>query len=170
VLSLGDYETLIIAIWGAVLGTLSFVWQVISYVIERRPKIEVSISFGTMDILSALQDVIVLEAVNRGSVKVSFSSLPTFLLSNGTVKEEQQLITRSLFGANFPYDLEPRKNVPLYILMSKLVESLKAKGFSGRIKLTGLFVDALGNRYKSEPLDLDIDYWSEKLKIKESQS
>lgn len=147
--------TLIIAIYGAVLAS----WQQIRHYVEKKPRIHVRVSPGVMKIYSALEKIVALEAQNRGSIGVTFSSPPAFLLPKRNDSLQRKIIIRDPLDASFPCDLLPRKKVTVSMRACKLVQSLKEEGYSGTVSLTGLFVDDLDNSYTSKPFDFNIDFW-----------
>jgi hypothetical protein len=147
---------LIIAIYGAIFSTITYVRQERAKKEEKKPRIRVKIGFGVAIIWTKPQKAITLEAQNWGSTKVTFRSIPQLLLPDET---KLVGIMGVWIGDTVPRTLEPGDSLTMSILISKLVEALKKEGYSEKITMIGEFTDALDNEYKSNPLDFDIDVW-----------
>jgi len=105
---------------------------------------------------SRVEKGILLGAMNVGSKAVTLSSVPSLLLPS----EKQFVIFNSIIPVNFPYELLPGKSCQVFIEIREFVQTLKELGYSGKIKIVGQFGDAIGNSYKSEPFDFNIDFWA----------
>jgi len=155
-LDLATLIVLIIALYGAIFSTITYVRQERAKKEEKKPRIRVKIGIGLAVVFTKPQKAITLEAQNLGSTKVTFRSIPQLLLP-----DETRLvgIMGVWMGGPLPHTLEPGDSLTMSVFISKLVEALVKEGYSGKITMIGEFTDALDNEYRSNPLDFDIDVW-----------
>ncbi len=56
----------------------------------------------------------------------------------------------------FPYELVPEKTCSQWIPVSMLKDTLRHDGMRGRVRLVAVYNDAIGRRYASRPLVIDL--------------
>lgn len=108
-----DLITIAIAIYGAVLGTLSLILSIVLAVIEfnrRRPKVKVTAMYGQLinDDGKTSEPLIIIDAVNVGNGSIVLTAVG-WLLAGGN---KQQIIKP--FMLNLPMKLEERRKCITY--------------------------------------------------------
>jgi hypothetical protein len=135
-MTLAEVLTAIIAVYGAVLATLTFIVQQR----DRRPRISVSVSYGTPVYGSQLGDqMVLLTATNPGHRPVTLVGAGFFL------PDGRQLIMPSpLAVPALPCELNEGKSCQVFMSIPGIVERV-----GPRISLVGFFRDALGTTHRS---------------------
>jgi hypothetical protein len=141
----------IVAVYGAMLSTYTALlnWRDKT----RRVAVRLSLGFGVYGNQTG-PTVLLVTASNPGSRTVTLTSWALRL------PDKRQLwppMPQS--HVDFPHDLLEGKSCTVWVPAREVAEGLKGEGFSGRIKLAGLFRDAVGNVYTSKPIKFDIDGW-----------
>jgi hypothetical protein len=151
-----DYLTPVLAIYGASLSTSLLLFEVYRFRTEQKekqPRIDVTYRMGFIAQGRATSPTMIfLIAANAGARPVTLN-IPTLLLPDS---RKLHLISSGR-DVTFPHELAPGKSCEVYEDVKKLAMSLKEEGFSGTIELVCEFKDALENSYKSRPFYFSID-------------
>ncbi len=140
---------LIIAVYGAVLSTYT-AWAARQ---EKKRKIKVELSYGfSVSPPMVGPKSLFISALNMGKPTVTLTSM-------GLVLPDKRYLTPLYPKSNvsFPYALLEGKNCSVWIELKELAEQLKQEGYSGKVSLIGFYNDAIGGKYKSKPLEFDIE-------------
>lgn len=147
----------IVAVYGAVVSTYNF----LIYRRSTEVSLKVKLSYGACDYPYAVLTMphysnstphLVLDVANNGTRPVTIR-VPFFKLPNN-----RQLIIRNPYSAvNLPHELLEGRDCVMWTEVRTIANALKDEGFSGIFKLVGSVHDAVGNTYKSKPLEFDID-------------
>lgn len=141
--------TLIIAIYGAILSTITIILKLI----ERRPHIKVRIKGGyTMSGARAETDTMVMvEAINIGNKSIILNTTGFY------ANKHPFFCPITIPRIQFPYELQEGKNCIVLYEEKRLAKKLKQSNLSGTIKIWGYFTDVIGNIYKSKPLKFNTE-------------
>ncbi len=140
----------IVAVYGATLST----WKAVSDYFEKRRSITVKVSYGYETYGPGLDGLgppaVVVTAMNTGHRTVSLRAAG-IRLPDG----RDTMYLRQSGDARFPHDLEGGQSCMICIPLQAVRGGLQQAGFSGRIRLTGYFRDALDKTYKSKRFKFD---------------
>jgi hypothetical protein len=141
--------TLIIAIWGAFLSS----YQLISDYLKNKRSIKVELSYGFLsNVRSVGPNILSIQANNIGFRNVTLSSVG--LIIN---KETQMIIMDPIGNVQLPHTLGEGQSCVIYKEQLDLARQMVNNGFSGKVKLVGVYKSAIGKTYKSKPIEFDID-------------
>ncbi len=62
---------------------------------------------------------------------------------------------------SIPIELQPGENANFWTPLKEFARSLQEQGVSGKVKIQAGFSDAVGNKYRSKNLVVDINEWTE---------
>lgn len=144
-----DIVVAIIAFWGAMLSTVTFIKDLR----KEKSKIRVKTScclLGCTD--GSSQRKINVVAMNKGSVSVVLSSVH-ILMPDG--RNYVQIDSPS--SPRLPYELLPRQSYSHFFDLDNFKIVAKQRGYLGRIKITPWFSDQLDNKYWSKPCKIDVE-------------
>ena len=135
------------AIYGAALSTFTFIanWK------EKTQRIKVKLEMRFLTYGPQKSRHFILSALNTGSKTVRLNSIGIFLPNN-----LKCAIIRPQ-GVQFPYDLAEGNKCQVWEKRKNILQSLKVKGFSGKVKLVGYYSSALDVVYKSKPFIFDMN-------------
>jgi hypothetical protein len=150
---LSDTVTIIIAVYGAVLATLSFVLSLVLGIKEMQkqfPRIKVKLTSGSLidsDGKSS-ETLIIFEANNNGQFAVEITGCGWLALN----REKYQFIKPYLL--KLPYTLEPHRKIQTYFCC-RWFRDLPYKE-----KINGIFfVDEVGNQWNLEINKMQLRQW-----------
>jgi hypothetical protein len=145
--------TAIVAVYGAALGT----YNLLVRRQENKPKVKVKISMGFLTYATGQtsEAMIFLEAANAGRTTVTLSS-PFFRLPD----KQQVVFPNPQTNATFPHELLPGKSCRIWIGAREFASTLKSNGYSGKVKITGVYRDQVDSCYNSKQSQFDIDNWA----------
>ena len=149
--------TTIVAVYGAILSTISIGIHIFTQLISNRPKVKVKIYIGFVaDPLSGkTPPVLFISALNPGQKVVTLSSAGLVL------PDKNQLVLPNPYtNVTLPHELLPGKSCHIWIETKEIAKVLKANGFSGKVRLVGFYRDQIDKTYKSKPYRFDVDYWA----------
>jgi|GEM_PF-1991175 len=142
--------TAIVALYGAILATITFVnqWR------NAKPRVSVGIqqSVIIMGSGSCSEPVITVTPKNYGQKKVTLSNMG-FLLPDKKILG----VPLPLGPVRLPYELEPEANCTMWVEEKEFAKSILSQGMTGRVKIVGYVVDAVGRQYKSKSLEFNVD-------------
>jgi hypothetical protein len=147
-----ETSTLFIALYGAILSTITLIVLIYSRYIDRRIRIRVTVSFRIAG--PDLTDVIEVRASNIG-VRGTSLGTPSLKLPHNRQLFLIHPYTRS---APNPYEFSPGK--PDLVVTKKiegLTSSLKDEGCSGLVPFVAIVPGAGDKRYKSKKMLFDMD-------------
>lgn len=99
--------------------------------------------------------MIFLEAANAGRTMVTLN-VPFFRLPD----KQQIVFPNPQRNIVFPYELLPGKNCQIWVEAREFARTLLASGYSGTVKLTGLYRNQVGTSYKSKSYKFNISDWT----------
>lgn len=139
--------TLIIALYGAILSTIS----ILNSRQEHKREVKVKLSFGFLPHVSVKELMLILSALNTGTKTATLSSM-------GLALPEEKILyfTQPNSYVRFPHDLVEGKDVIVWLTTKELADDLRQEGYSGLISIKGFYRDAIGNEYKSKAVKFDI--------------
>jgi hypothetical protein len=148
---MSKYEiiTEIVAVYGALLATYTLIIQIR----EKGRRLKVKLNFGFIEKRNNLgEEMLLLSGANTGHVEITLCS-HAITLPGGT-----KIVFRQHGGEyQLPYTLVPSKSCTLWFPSQEIYQSLRDKGFSGKIKIQGVLQDQTGNCFKSNKLRLDLE-------------
>jgi hypothetical protein len=138
----------IVAVYGATLST----WKAVSDYVEKRRIIKVKVGGGyeTRGAELGLPSIVV-TAMNTGHRTVSLRGAGLRLPNGREMVHFQQS-----GDVRFPHELQAGQSCMICIPVEGVRDSLRRVGFSGKIRLTGFFRDALDKTYTSENFEFDV--------------
>lgn len=140
--------TAAVAIYGALLSTYN------AYIARKqsRTQIRVTVSYGFLTSGPNLSDdMLILSASNAGRHAVSLTSVG-FVLPT-----KQQLVITSEGSSQLPHHLTEGTSITHWIPVREVARILRDRRFSGTVKITAFYNDAVGARHYSKPLSFDVD-------------
>jgi hypothetical protein len=141
--------TAVVALYGAALSTLNYLASRREK--SRRVKVELSLGFlAHGPTLSPTMLFIV--ASNIGTLPVTLSS-SGIRLPNG----RQAICPLPNTDVRFPHELQGGKDCRIWIDAREFADTLRREGLSGKVRLTGFYLDQTGVRHKSKPFKFDAD-------------
>lgn len=144
--------TALVALYGAVLSTYTFI-------VNRRDKqrqIRVRLSNGLLTYAAETSPAMLfLEAMNPGNRTVVLNSAGIELPGGKTA-----VFPNSESDVSYPHPLEEGQKCTVWTPMKEFAQTLQSNGFSGKISLTAFFRDQVGNKYRSNALNFDIEEWA----------
>jgi hypothetical protein len=148
--------TAIVAAYGAILATLTFIYQ---WRLSR-PRVEVDIQESLVfpflgnptNVGEPFGPVVSVSPRNMGQKKVVLHSWGFTINRN----EESIMVTQPSGLVEFPYELLPDSSCSLWVPAKQLAERLHSQGISGKVKLSGYVEDAVKRRYRSKPMKFDV--------------
>ena len=147
-----DIAVAIVAIYGAELST----YNLIIKLKERFNTIKVDINVGFLSGSTGVSDTnLIISANNHSSKRVTLQPPYIDLPDN-----KKMLLMNYQSNITFPYELKPRNNCKVWNNLKRTAQSLKEEGYEGTIKIKGVYKDAIGNKYKSKALKLNLEEWS----------
>lgn len=159
--------TMLLAIYGAALGTIGTWLSIKNYRDHRRDRLpDVRVSMREMVTFSTnrltrergpSKDVLSVKAENHGQGRVTLKAFA--LVPEG---HDKLFLILEPIGLPLPHDLEPGKDCSLVVEIAKLARNAQKEGMSGTLRMRARFEDALGNAFTSAPLAFDIDHWLER--------
>jgi hypothetical protein len=151
--STGETVTAIVAIYGALLSTYTFV----AHQIEKKPKMRVKISTGLsfMPDGTASPSMVYLTASNIGQRPITLSSYG-FQLPNKMTMFSPRLLP---WVQPLPHELLPGTSYRMSLYASALAQSAKEQGYSQKVILIGWYEDAVSRKYKSKAFRLTLEGW-----------
>ncbi|MEW6367672.1 MAG: hypothetical protein AB1714_23825 [Acidobacteriota bacterium] len=144
--------TACVAVYGAILATYTQLkqWK------QSTPRIRVRISHGFTTSEpppygTGMSDpMIILEALNIGMRSIWLSSFYIGL------PDKTVMIFPYLAQGKLPCELPSEKSLTLWVGHKEAVQQLKAKGFTGKLKIRGIYGDQVGRRYKSKGFTIEV--------------
>jgi len=160
---------LLIALYGAILSTLVFVFNV-------KTRVKVTISYG-ISTGGQFQDqwYYHIQAVNRGNTTTTLKTPYIFLPKSRQFPKglKVPLVNAYTDVDKFPYVLYPGRSCTVWTGAKKLARTLTYKDertyigpdrpasndtiYKGKIKIRGVYEDTTGKTYKSKKVPFDID-------------
>lgn len=141
-----EIATAIVAAYGAILATVTFIYQLWS----TRPRLKVDIAWGMAP--SSTSDIfITVIPRNRGLKSVTLNQLG-FL-----VGETKAVVPVPRGTVSFPHELQPESSCTMLVNGAELAAEFGSHGFSGEVELVGYVEDAIGRTYRSKPMKTDLN-------------
>jgi hypothetical protein len=135
--------TAILALYGAVLATFTFVVQQL----EKRKKIVATLSLGFAACgRSSPVDVVTFEAANAGDVPVHVSSCHLFL-----PETKEKLVAAFQFNRDFPVTLNPGESVQAWLESEKFIEIVRKTKTVSELLVVAEFSNKGGSTFRSKP-------------------
>jgi hypothetical protein len=135
--------TAILALYGAVLATFTFVVQQLG----KRKKIVATLSLGFVTGgRSTPVDVVTLEAANAGHVPVHVSSCHLFL-----PETKEKLVAAFHFNRDFPVTLNPGESVQAWLESEKFIEIVRKTKTVSELLVVAEFSNKGGGIFRSKP-------------------
>lgn len=153
-LPLQEIET----IAGTFVGAATLTLSAVKYLDKRKEKkyrVSVTLKHGWPAVNYQMLniDLLLLEAANPGSQSVTLTSCGILL------PDKKTLISRKDNGDSLPCEIAPGKSCTKWMETLDVTETLLRGGWRGEINLVGFYGDALGKKYKSRPLRVDLAMW-----------
>jgi len=144
--------TAVIAIYGAALSTFSFVSQRI----EKRRIVVVNLSIGQLTQgQKVIQQALFMSATNPGALAVTLTA-SSLLLPN-----KRSLVFQHVQSdVRFPYELPAGNKCTVWFSLKEVSSALNDEGYQGKVKLIGVFHDALGTAFSSKQMVFDASQYS----------
>lgn len=117
----------------------------------------VSMSHGFIAHGPRLTDVLILSATNPGERAITMNGWG--LLTSG---DRQLIFPQMPQLVTFPHELQPGKELQVYLETRNFCVEMKRAGFHGRQKFYGFYRDQLGKKFKSKKFVFDVDEWLRK--------
>ena len=144
-----DLVTIIVAIYGAMLATFTFVIQQI----EKREKVKATLSLGFVSHgASKPIDVVILEAANFGNVPVHLSSCHLSLPAT-----KDKLVARFQYSREFPVTLNPGESVTARIESETFIQIVRKSMNVSEVVAVAEFSNKGGGSFRSKPERLIFD-------------
>lgn len=155
-LPLQEIET----IAGTFVGATTLTLSAVKYLDKRKEKkyrVSVTLKHGWPAYTNGKlgPDVLLIEAANPGFRPVTLTSCGILLPNNSSVVFPGELDN----GDRLPREMTPGKSCMKWLDTVSVAETLLHNGWRGEIKLIGFYGDALGKKYKSKPLRVDLAMW-----------
>lgn len=148
---LKDSVTALVAFYGAILATITFVAQ-------RREKIarlQVRGALGFQaSAMGASETFLMLEAANIGHIPVTLSSYGLGLPDGRTI-----IMPFSQQPVQLPHELTTGKSCQMHYPIRELAEGLLEHGYHGKVKLIPQFSDQTGKVHKGEAIEANVESW-----------
>jgi len=100
--------------------------------------------------------MIFLSASNPGQRAVTLSS-HGFAIPRARI---ELVFPRPEISLTLPYELLPGKSCNIGVEEKEMAQALKSRGFSGKVKLIGIYRDQINNTYKSKSYEFDVEEWN----------
>ena len=139
--------TALVALYGALLSTHNLVSTRRDK--RRRVKVELSTGFFGAPPYTAM---LFIQVSNPGHIAVMIQP-PGIRLPKGS---GNAVFPNPASNVAFPHELCPGRECRVWTPRTELADLLKRKGFSGKVKLMGYCVDAVGTTHKSKRFQLDL--------------
>ncbi len=122
---------------------------------DRKPALIAKISNGWLASSSELSEVmLLLEIANSGEKKVNISSVEI------AWDKKRAFVFGGMSGTrNIPFELLPGENANFWTPFHEFALTLRKEGVTGKAKLKACFTDALGSKYYSKPLNINVKEW-----------
>lgn len=141
----------LVALYGAIISTCNL----LASRAEKIRKVRVALSMGfTACGARTSPTQLMLEAQNVGKRAITLTAVGLVLPRNVRVwfLHPECWLTGSL-----PHELHEGKNFVSARDLSELVAELAERGYSGRVRVQGIYTDALGTDHRSKPLTLNVE-------------
>jgi hypothetical protein len=149
-----DIITALVALYGAVLATITFVHQ------RRKDRTEVTttLSIGLEALPSYVSEPqLLLQAANTGFRPVTLGSGFLKLPDNRTL-----VFPNARSDVRFPHELQPGKSCLTMTDVREVANELRSEGFSGIIEIRAAYRDQTDKEYVSKPFKLNLNEWQPK--------
>ncbi|MBU7034525.1 MAG: hypothetical protein HXS49_04995 [Theionarchaea archaeon] len=141
--------TLIIAVYGAILSTISVVLRYL----EQRVRLNVSFSRVLYPFKGMAKDVYQFTCVNSGKRSVALTGYGALLPGDNKLIAEWEPES----PCSLPQILRDGDFCTLFVEYKRFVEILRQEGYTGKLNIRPFFSDALGNKYFAEKSIVTID-------------
>jgi hypothetical protein len=145
-----DIITVLIAVYGAVLSTYTFLAT------RRRdkPNIIIEVTTDLRGDMSRAGLMITLNALNVGHRPITLSMMG-FLLPDGQIMD----FIRPQTDVEFPYKLESGERCRAWMEVERFKANLMKAGYYQQVELVGYFRDEVNRIYKSNKWVFNTDHW-----------
>jgi len=141
--------TAILALYGALLATFTFVVQQL----EKRKKVVATLSLGFIARgRSTPIDIVSFEAANAGKVPVHVSSCHLLL-----PETKEKLVAVFQFDRDFPVTLNPGESVQAWIESEKFIEIVRKTKTVSELLVVAEFSNKGGSTFRSKPQRFNIE-------------
>jgi len=122
---------------------------------EKRPRLSVMAEQESMQEDGETKYRLVVVVRNRASIPVLVDSL--YFEAPRPRQGMSEIRVRETYGGReIPFWLEPGDRERFQVMTEFMFHRMVRKGFEGRVWVTATVVDGGGNRYRSNPLDVDL--------------
>ena len=133
----------IVAIYGALLATVTFVTQRVEK--RRRLKVDLSLGFIAPDLAEPV-DVVFLEAANSGDAPVHLSSCVLAL-----PETKEKLVARFNYSREFPVTLNPGESIKAWLKSETFIETVQRQTTVSSLTVIAEFSNKGGSIFRSKP-------------------
>lgn len=124
------------------------------YTSKLNIKIKIGMGFLTHEIRGLSETMVFLSAANNGERAVTLSSGSFQLPDKASIA-----IFRPQSDVTFPHELLPKKSCQIWVEAKEIARMIRSRGWSGKVKLIGVYGDRVGRSYKSKPFKFDVGKW-----------
>jgi hypothetical protein len=140
----------VVAGYGALLSTYN------AYAARKQStrQVKVTVRHGFLTFGPNLSDLmLIVSASNPGQRAVTLTSV------GFSLPDKSSLVLMSSDGTQLPHELTEGTGCTHWIPIREMAQQLQRKGFSGNVKFTAFYLDAVDVRHSSEPFSFNIREW-----------
>ncbi|MFC1814861.1 hypothetical protein ACFL0M_02740 [Thermodesulfobacteriota bacterium] len=161
-----DFMTIVIAGWGAILGTYAAILstvQLIQRIREKKTRLKVEMTIQVYDVNGKIRGTVSAVAKNKGEREITLF-FPSLLYSWSRFRRSgrEGLILLNNDTIIYPIDLKPQQSHAQSFDLNHVAEELRKKGYHASKKIRAEYKDALNRTYLSDTFSFDIDRWLRK--------
>jgi hypothetical protein len=150
-LTLQDWITLSVAIWGAGLSTLLGIFKIL----EIKRFLKIQLSTGLIRISQHnIPSVLMITCTNIGKRPVQITSYGLKLPDRNIMA-----VMQPIFPIQFPTRISDGDSFTLHFHLRNIASGLKQNGYTSKIKIRGFVSEATGKRYLSKKMKFNINEW-----------
>ena len=140
--------TALVAVYGAVLST----YTLCQNRRDKQHRLTVRVSHAVLGGPSGISGPMITITVANPSFRDLTVNPPGLLLPDG----RSLIFPYPQSDAQFPHELRQGKSCTIWCALDELKADLRQKGLSGKIIVRGFCDDAVGNRHRGQPFELDL--------------